>query len=146
MKWLCRRPFARMLARRRAKRLLLEFLTPEQRSDYCRRGWFIVESQLGHRYQVGRAYRFSPTPISTRRLERRLESDGRGTWQPVMAYCLVPAAGQRAMPDADSLLVTALWLTCNEQRFLETAVSTRVASVLTAEMVTFALSRTFGLF
>src|SRR5579864_8382302 len=102
-----------MLARRRAKRLLLEFLTPEQRSDYCRRGWFIVESQLGHRYQVGRSYRFSPSPLST----RRLESDGRGTWQPVMAYCLVPAAGQRAMPDADSLLVTALWLTCNEQRF-----------------------------
>ena len=50
------------------------------------------------------------------------------------------------MPDADSLLATALWLTYNEQRFLETAVSTRVASVLTAEMVTFALSRTFGLF
>ena len=142
MKWLCRRPFARMRARRRARRLLLEFLTPEQSRDYCRCGWFIVESQLGHRYQVGRAYRFSPTPISTRRLER----DSRGTWQPVMAYCLVPAAGQRAMPDADSLLATALWLTYNEQRFLETAVSTRVASVLTAEMVTFALSRTFGLF
>lgn len=142
MTWLCQRPFARMLARRRAERFLLEFLTPEQRRDYCRCGWFIVDSQLGHRYQVGRAYRFSPTPISTRRLER----DGRGTWQPVMAYCLVPVAGQRTMPDADSLLATALWLTCDEQRFLETAVSTRVASALTAEMVTFALSRTFGLF
>ena len=120
----------------------MEFLTPEQRTDYCRSGWFIVDSQLGHRYQVGRAYRFSPTPISTRRLER----DGCGTWQPVMAYCLVPAAGQRTMPDADSMLATALWLACDEQRFLQTAVSTRLASALTAEMVTFALTRTFGLF
>ena len=142
MKWLRQRLFVRLLARRRAKRLLLEFLTPEQRRDYCRCGSFIVDSQLGHRYQIGRAYRFSPTPISTRRLER----DGRGTWQPVMAYCLVPAAGQRTMPDADSMLATALWLTCDEQRFLQTALSTRVASALTAEMVTFALTRTFGLF
>ena len=74
MKWLRQRLFVRLLARRRAKRLLLEFLTPEQRRDYCRCGWFIVDSQLGHRYQVGRAYRFSPTQISTRRLER----DSRG--------------------------------------------------------------------
>jgi hypothetical protein len=137
-----KRLLAKLLGRRRAKRLLLEFLTPEQRRDYCRCGGFIVESQLGHRYQVGRAYRFSPTRISTRRLER----DGRGRWQPVMAYCLVPAAGQRIMPDADSMLATALWLSCDEQRFLQTAVSTRIETVLTAEMVMFAQTRTFGLF
>lgn len=142
MKWLRQGLFVRLLARRRAEHLLLEFLTPEQRTDYCRSGWFIVESQLGHRYQVGRAYRFNVTPIST----RRLECDGRGAWQPVMAYCLVPAAGQRTMPDADSMLATALWLTCDEQRFLQTAVSTRIQSALTAQMVTFALTRTYGLF
>jgi hypothetical protein len=142
VKWLHQRLFARLLARRRAEHLLLEFLTPERRRDYCRSGGFIVESQLGHRYHVGRACRFSLTPISTRRLER----DGRGTWQPVMAHCLVPAAGQGTMPDADSMLATALWLTCDEQRFLQTAVSTRIESALTAQMVTFALTRTFGLF
>ena len=62
------------------------------------------------------------------------------------AYCLVPAAGHNTMPDADSMLATALWLTCDEQRFLQTAVATRVESVLSAQMITFALTRTFGLF
>jgi hypothetical protein len=142
VEWLRQRLFAGFLARQRAKRLLWEFLTPDQRMDHRRSGRFIVESQFGHRYQVGRAYRFSRTPITTRRLER----DDRGNWQPVMAYCLVSAGGHGILPDADSMLATALWLTCDEKRFLETAVSKRIESVLTAEMVMFALNRTFGLF
>jgi len=94
---------------RRAKRLLLEFLTPEQRQDYRRRGVFTLFSQFGHRYELGRA-----------RIIRRLEADGCGGWRPAACFCFEQGAGSDRISEPDAILATALWICCNEQRFLQT--------------------------
>ena len=52
MKWL-RRLWLLATSRPRAERLLLEFLTPQQRDDYRSLGVFIVRSQLAHNYLIG---------------------------------------------------------------------------------------------
>lgn len=96
----------------------MEFLTPDQRQDYRRYRLFIVESQFHHRYQIGRVNQFGLAVATIKRLER----DGRGDWRPVERYCFLPAAGCDSLPEPDFLLAAAIWLSCNEQRFLQTAV------------------------
>ena len=110
MRWLYRQLRAWTTSRRRAERLLLEFLAQDQRRDYRRCGLFTVISQFGHRYQLGRA-----------RIIRRLEPDGCGGWRATACFCFEQAAGRDRIPDPDVILATALWLCCNEQNFLQTA-------------------------
>jgi hypothetical protein len=72
----------------------------------------------------------------------------RRSWHVATADGLLLGAGRRSTHHAGRRLHAGDGTVayCDEQRFLETAVSTRVESALTAQMVTFALSRTFGLF
>jgi hypothetical protein len=128
MPWLDRHFLAEAIARQCAGHLLLEFLTPEQRRDYRRYGLFIVKSQFGRHYQVGRLG------------VRRLRWGSRARWRPAVAsYCLVPAV-TGAIPDADLILATALWLAYDERRFLRTAVCKRVESASALESLAFAVS------
>ena len=110
MKWL-HRLWILATSRHRAERLLLEFLTPQQRDDYRSLGVFVVRSQLAHNYLIG------PGPL-IRRLGRndKLESYFKAS------YCFVPSEGYRSIPEPDSMLATAVWLSCNELSFLQTAI------------------------
>ncbi len=42
----------RKATRDRAEKLLLDYLTPEQRETYRRKGWFIVHGRSGRRYSI----------------------------------------------------------------------------------------------
>jgi hypothetical protein len=128
MQWLDGHLLAEAIARQCAEHLLLEFLTPEQRRDYRRYGLFIVKSQLGRNYQVGR---FGV---------RRLAPGSRSKWRTAVAsYCVVPAVAG-AIPNADLILASALWLAYDERRFLRTAVCKRVESASSLESLAFAVS------
>jgi hypothetical protein len=41
-----------------------------------------------------------------------------------VAYCFVQTANQDKLPNPDLILASALWLSCNEESFLQTAVTT----------------------
>ncbi|MFZ0679967.1 hypothetical protein [Candidatus Binatus sp.] len=109
----------------------MEFLTPDQREDYHRYGLFTVESQFHRRYQIARVNRFG---LAVAKI-RRLEQDNRGGWRPVEEYCFLPAAGYDSLPEPDFWLAAALWLSCNERRFLRTAVSRPIASALSPPVI-----------
>jgi hypothetical protein len=143
VRWLLRQLNARANAHRRAEDLLMEFLTPDQREDYHRYGLFTVESQFHRRYQIARVNRFG---LAVAKI-RRLESDNRGGWRPVEEYCFLPAAGCDSIPEPDFWLAAALWLTCNEQRFLQTAVSGPIELALYPPVIIdFALIQSVGTF
>jgi hypothetical protein len=108
--WL-RRAWILATSRTRAERLLLDFLTPQQRRDYCSNGTFILRSQLGNYYMLG--------PAS---IIKRLEFGERQRWQLKASYCFVPSEGYCTIPEPDSMLATAVWLSCNELSFLQTAI------------------------
>jgi hypothetical protein len=110
VKWV-RRLWLLATSRPRAERLLLEFLTPQQRDDYRSLGAFIVRSQLAHNYLIGPG-----TQI------RRLGRNKRREWYFQASYCFVPSEGYGSIPEPDLLLATAVWLSCNELSFLQTAV------------------------
>ena len=109
----------------------MQFLTPVQREDYCRYGLFTVESQFHRRYQIARVNRFGLAVATI----RRLEPDDRGGLRPVEEYCFLPAAGYDSLPEPDFRLAAALWLSCNEGRFLRTAVSRPIASALSPPLM-----------
>lgn len=110
MKWL-RRLWLLATSRPRAERLLLEFLTPQQRDDYRSLGMFIVRSQLEHNFLIGPGT-----------LIRRLGRNEKREWYFKASYCFVPSEGYGSMPEPDFMLATAVWLSCNELSFLQTAI------------------------
>jgi hypothetical protein len=112
VEWL-QRLRARAISHRRAKALLLEFLTDDQCRDYRRRGLFVIRSQSGHYYQLGRGD-----------IIMRVEPGTRGAWRASVRYCFVQATSHDKIPNPDLILATALWLSCNEENFLRTAVAT----------------------
>jgi hypothetical protein len=110
VKWL-QRLWILGTSRHRAERLLMDFLTPQQRDDYRSLGVFIVRSQLGHNYLIGPGT-----------LIRRLERNEKWEWYFKTSYCFVPSEGCRSIPEPDSMLATAVWLSCDELTFLQTAI------------------------
>ncbi len=128
MQWLDGRFLAEAIARLNAEQLLVEFLTPEQRRDYRRYGLFVVKSQFGRHYQIGRLG------------VRRLAPGSRSMWRRAVAsYCLVPAVSN-GIPNADLILATSLWLVYDERRFLRTAVCRRIESAPTLDSLAFGIA------
>jgi hypothetical protein len=86
-------------ARLRAEALLLDWLSPSQRTQYRARGWFEVTTTAGHRYRVRRG--------GVVRLDPRRA-----------AYCIEAVS---PVPMADEMLANKLLLETDERRFLATA-------------------------
>ena len=93
----------RRQAARRAEALLLRWLSPAQRTQYRRRGWFEVLTPAGHRYRLWP--------------QRVMRLDG-GRYSRRFGYCIEAAT---AVPVADELLAKKLLLETDEARFLATA-------------------------
>ena len=89
----------RRRARRRAEALLWAWLSPAQRRQYRRRGWFEVTTASGRRYRILRGGVV------------RLDPRGSG-------FCIEATA---PVPVADEMLANKLLLETNERRFLATA-------------------------
>jgi hypothetical protein len=89
----------RRRARLRAEALLWAWLSPAQRRQYRRRGWFEVTTASGRRYRV--------LPRGVVRLDPR----GSG-------YCIEATS---PVPVADEMLANKLLLETDERRFLATA-------------------------
>jgi hypothetical protein len=89
----------RRQAGRRAEALLWAWLSPAQRRQYRRRGWFEVTTASGRRYRVLRGA-----------VVRR---DPRGS-----GYCIEATS---PVPVADEMLANKLLLETDERRFLATA-------------------------
>jgi hypothetical protein len=86
-------------ARLRAEALLLDWLSPSQRTQYRARGWFEVTTTAGHRYRVRRGGVVRLDPRRT-------------------AYCIEAVS---PVPIADEMLANKLLLETDERRFLATA-------------------------
>jgi hypothetical protein len=89
----------RRRARLRAEALLWAWLSPSQRRQYRRRGWFEVTTASGRRYRILRGGVV------------RLDPRGSG-------YCIEATS---PVPVADEMLANKLLLETNERRFLATA-------------------------
>lgn len=97
----------RLRSERKAKRLLESCLTPEQRDQLARCGWFKV--------RVGeRTYRIKNSPPSNVEL---LGDDG----HPVKRYCIAPAEPLGRLPFGDVMLAQKLLLEADESEFLSIA-------------------------
>jgi hypothetical protein len=93
----------RRQAARRAEALLLRWLSPAQRAQYRRRGWFEVVTPAGYRYRIW--------PQRVMRLDC-------GRFSRRFAYCI---EARSAVPVADELPAKKLLLETDEARFLATA-------------------------
>jgi hypothetical protein len=89
----------RRRARLRAEALLWAWLSPAQRRQYRRRGWFEVTTASARRYRILRGGVV------------RLDPRGSG-------YCIEATS---PVPVADEMLANKLLLETNERRFLATA-------------------------
>ena len=89
----------RRRARLRAEALLWAWLSPAQRRQYRKRGWFEVTTASGRRYRILRGG------------VMRLDPHG-------SAYCIEATS---PVPVADEMLANKLLLETNERRFLATA-------------------------
>ena len=89
----------RRRARLRAEALLWAWLSPAQRGQYRRRGWFEVTAPSGRRYRILRG--------------GVVRVDPRGS-----GYCIEATS---PVPVADEMLANKLLLETDERRFLATA-------------------------
>ncbi len=97
----------RKAAADRAERLLLEYLTPEQRKTYRHYGWFVVRSQSGRRYMI-----WAKNALYYNVGE--LNDNG----QAVLHFC---AHASENVPMGDHLLVQKLMLEHHEAEFRRVA-------------------------
>lgn len=96
----------RALAERRAKKLLIESLSPEQRDELLHHGYFTVRLPNGHAYRITKAYSHNVIP---------LRPDGQPS---LVTLCAHP---ESSIPVYDSMLAQKLMLEAAEHNFLAIA-------------------------
>jgi hypothetical protein len=97
-------------AKARARQLLLDYLTPAQRTTYEANGYFVTQAKGGNRYKVTNAnglYRVFPLPKNSDR--------------PWAELCIIPNYRGPVYPEGDVMLSQKLMIETDEERFLKTA-------------------------
>jgi hypothetical protein len=92
-------------ADQRAKKLLLQCLTLEQKRDYARNKRFRVRSPSGTLYELRHGWAGNVEELNAEN-------------KPVRRFCIHP---DRTVPVADNLLAQKLLIECDEGRFRKTA-------------------------
>lgn len=95
-------------ARTRARNTLLEFLTPEQRTEYEAHDHFVCTGSEGNRYRIERG-----SAGNVVYLDERGEAAGR--------LCAHPSMSEHWLPDQDVALAQMLALMTNERNFVRIA-------------------------
>ena len=96
-----------MEARRKARRLLVDNLSPSQRQTFKRHGFFYVRAQSGNEYRIERAFTHNVKLIKGRRKKTTIST-----------YCAHP---NEPVPTCDSMLAQKLMLEADERGFLDIA-------------------------
>lgn len=97
-------------ARQKAEELLLSQLSPGQKNQYRKRGWFVCRGQSGKSYRIRKGWSGNVDELNKQ-------------GKPVSHYCI---HSKEAVPTEDNMLIQKFMLELDEARFLQIANKSRV--------------------
>lgn len=97
-------------AKLRARKLLVDHLSPEQRQDYEKQGFFYLYTNKGRKYRIDQGTHGNVKLVDV-------------TGLVIGAYCAQPAG----VPDEDAMLAQKLMLEMDEEEFINVANFTRLS-------------------